>query len=123
VFEASMPDLNYNNPEVTQQMEDVSRFWLQEVGVDGFRLDAAKHLIENKRLEENTQATHDWFKQYRSFYKTFNPDAVTIGELFGNTLSVINGYTEGDQFDLAFNFEMAAVFIQSARMNSALPAQ
>ena len=41
-----MPDLNYANPEVTAQMENVVRFWLEDVGVDGFRVDAAKHLFE-----------------------------------------------------------------------------
>jgi alpha-amylase len=117
-----MPDLNYNNPEVTKQMEDVSRFWLQEVGVDGFRLDAAKHLIENKRLQENTAATHEWFKHFRTAYKTINPDAITIGELFGNNISTIDNYTQGDQFDLAFNFELASAYLLSAKIESALPA-
>jgi glycosidase len=122
IFEAFMPDLNYDNPAVTAEMEKVTNFWLSEVGVDGFRLDAAKHLIENKRIQENTPATHAWFKGYRSFYKEINPDAITIGELFGNNLSVVDSYTNGDQFDLAFNFDLASALIQSAKSGSALPA-
>jgi alpha-amylase len=122
IFESGMPDLNYTNPEVTNQMEEVTRFWLEDVGVDGFRLDAAKHLIEKKRVQENTTATHDWFQQYRGFYKKINPNAITIGELFGNNLAVVDSYTNGDQFDLAFNFELASAFVQSAKSGSALPA-
>jgi len=117
-----MPDLNYTNPKVTAEMEKVTRFWLDEIGVDGFRLDAAKHLIENKRIQENSQATHEWFKSYRKIYKESNPDAITIGELFGNNLAVVDSYTNGDQFDLAFNFELASSFVQSAKSGSALPA-
>jgi alpha-amylase len=122
IFETFMPDLNYNNPNVTSQMEDVTRFWLKDVGVDGFRLDAAKHLIENKRLQENTSETHDWFIQYHLVYKGFNPNAITIGELFGNNLASVDTYTQGDQFDLAFNFELASAFLQSAKSGSSLPA-
>lgn len=122
IFEAFMPDLNYTNPEVTAEMEKVTRFWFDEIGVDGFRLDAAKHLIENKRIQENSQATHEWFKGYRKIYKESNPDAITIGELFGNNLAVVDSYTSGDQFDLAFNFELASAFVQSAKSGSALPA-
>ena len=121
IFEAFMPDLNYTNPEVTAEMEKVTRFWLDEIGVDGFRLDAAKHLIEYKRLQENSQATHEWFKGYRKIYKESKPDAITIGELFGNNLAVVDSYTNGDQFDLAFNFELASSFVQSAKSGSALP--
>lgn len=122
IFEAFMPDLNYNNPEVTTEMENVAKFWLEDVGVDGFRLDAAKHLIENKRMQENTSATHDWFQEYRNFYKKINPNAITIGELFGNNLASVDSYTDGDQFDLAFNFELASAMVQSAKSGSALPA-
>ncbi|MES2484846.1 MAG: alpha-amylase family glycosyl hydrolase, partial [Bacteroidota bacterium] len=39
-FYSGMPDLNFNNPEVHQAFEDVSEFWLTDMHVDGFRLDA-----------------------------------------------------------------------------------
>ena len=32
LFWEGMPDLNYDNPEVTQEMENVARFWLEEMG-------------------------------------------------------------------------------------------
>jgi glycosidase len=103
-------------------MEKVADYWLSEVGVDGFRLDAAKHLIENNHLQENTHATHAWFKEYRKAYKRTDPNAITIGELFGNNLTVVNSYTKGDEVDLAFNFDLATAFMQSAGLGSAIPA-
>ena len=35
-----MPDLNFDNPRVREELKEIGQFWLQEVGVDGFRLDA-----------------------------------------------------------------------------------
>ena len=54
-----MPDLNYLNPDVTTDILKVTDYWLNEIGVDGFRVDAAKHLIEDGDIRENTPATHD----------------------------------------------------------------
>ncbi|MBZ0290798.1 MAG: alpha-amylase, partial [Anaerolineae bacterium] len=38
IFQGGMPDLNYLNPDVTQAMYGVADFWLNDMGVDGFRL-------------------------------------------------------------------------------------
>ncbi|MCI0394326.1 MAG: alpha-amylase [Chloroflexi bacterium] len=113
VFWDGMPDLNYANPEVTTQMQDVSRFWLEEMGVDGFRLDAIKHLVEDGAVQENTPATHAWFEGYYDFYKSVNPDAFTVGEAWSSTAEVVK-YV-GDEVDLAFEFDLAGAILDSAR--------
>ncbi len=115
IFEAFMPDLNYKNPAVTEEMKKVASFWLTDVDVDGFRLDAAKHLIEDGAKQENTEATHLWYQN--EFYpatKAVNPEAMTVGELFGDGLNTIAQYIKNDQFDLAFNFQLANSFLDSA---------
>lgn len=48
------PDLNYRNPKVQEAMEDVLRFWL-DLGVDGFRVDAAVFLVEDDKLRNETR--------------------------------------------------------------------
>ena len=58
-FWEGMPDLNVANPAVTAALDEVARFWLEEMGVDGFRLDAARHLIEDGAQLDNTPATFD----------------------------------------------------------------
>lgn len=105
-FGASFPDLNYNNPKVVAEMKKVARFWLQEVGVDGFRLDAAKHLFEEGTETENTPQTHAWFKQFRPYYKALNPKAMLVGEIADNSENV-SSYLNGDELDLAFDFDLA----------------
>lgn len=112
-FSPLMPDLNYLNPDVTAQMEKVTRFWLENIGVDGFRVDAAKHLIEDGKVLDNTQATHDWFKGFYTFYKGINPNAFVVGEVSGSDARITETYNK-DQMDMIFNFEIASGFVNSA---------
>ncbi len=111
-FWGGMPDLNYTNPAVTDAVLNVTDFWLNEIGVDGFRIDAVKHLIEENGKLENTPATHTWLKDFYTAYKTQNPQAYTVGEVFGAGSSVVNLYT-GDELDHIFNFEMSSGFVNS----------
>ncbi|MFN8411824.1 MAG: alpha-amylase family glycosyl hydrolase [Anaerolineales bacterium] len=120
IFEAFMPDLNYKNPAVTAEMNKIVAFWLKEVGVDGFRLDAAKHLIEEGTVQQNTNSTHLWYQnEFYPAYKSINPNAMTVGEVFGDGLNTIAGYIKNDQFDLAFNFQLANDFLKSANTGKA----
>lgn len=105
-FWSGMPDLNYTNPAVTEAMLKINDYWLNEIGVDGFRIDAVKHLIEQDGKLENTPLTHEWLKEYYETYKIANPDAYTIGEVYGAGSSVVKQYT-GTELDHIFNFEMA----------------
>ena len=74
-----MPDLNYENPAVTEEMHKVARFWLEEMGADGFRLDAVKYLYEDGNRIEHTPATHEWLKDFHTFYKGIDPAGVHRG--------------------------------------------
>ena len=107
-----MPDLNFLNPDVTTDILKVTDYWLNEIGVDGFRVDAAKHLIEDGVIRENTPATHDWYKGFYIAYKEQDPEAYAIGEVFGAGASLVKSYT-GDQLDQVFNFEMSTGFVNS----------
>jgi glycosidase len=57
------PDLNWRNPEVRAAMLDVLSFWLAR-GLDGFRVDAIRHLLEDARLRDNP-VNPEWFKDLR----------------------------------------------------------
>jgi glycosidase len=112
-----MPDFNYSNPAVTDQMEKVVSFWLKDVGVDGFRIDAAKHLFEKGTQLENVPETHTWFKEFYPFYKAVNEDAYTVGEVAQSSARQTVEYAD-EQMDMIFNFEMANGFMNSARGES-----
>ena len=111
-FSAGMPDLNYTNPDVTAEINNIVRFWLEEVGVDGFRLDASKHLVEEGKIQANSNSTHEWYKNFRPFYKAINPEAVIVGEVWDETATMAK-YLQGDEMDLSFEFYLAALTIQA----------
>ncbi|BCB76634.1 alpha-amylase family glycosyl hydrolase [Phytohabitans flavus] len=54
-FLPEIPDLNWRNPAVETAMLDVLRFWMDR-GVDGFRIDAAEHLLKDPLLRDNPPA-------------------------------------------------------------------
>jgi alpha-amylase len=114
IFNAGMPDLNYKDPALTAEMENVVKFWLNDVGIDGFRLDAVNYLVEEGQKQVNTQSTHNWLKGFYLAYKADKPDAFTVGEVFGAGASIAKTYT-GNQLDEIFSFEMASGFVNSAR--------
>jgi alpha-amylase len=111
-FWDQMPDLNYSNPQVTEAMQAVTRFWLEDMGVDGFRLDAIKHLDEDGPIHENTPGTHAWLQGFHTFYKGINPQALAVGEVWSRS-AVVAQYI-GDEVDLAFEFDTANAILQSA---------
>ena len=53
-FGPHMPDFNFNNPAVLNYHFSSLRFWLNR-GLDGYRLDAVPHLIENNAVDWNDQ--------------------------------------------------------------------
>lgn len=112
VFWSGMPDLNYENPEVTDAMFEATQFWLEEMNVDGFRLDAIKHMIEEGEGQQNTGSTHEWLQGFYDFYKEVEPDALTVGEAWTSTNQVLD-YT-GDEVDIAFQFDLALDIINTA---------
>ena len=111
VFWDGMPDLNLQNPDVTAELDNIARFWLAEMGVDGFRMDAIKHFVEKGPLQENTNETHAWLEAFHAFYKSVNPDAIAVGEAWTSTQQVVD-YT-GDEVDIAFQFDLAETVFNS----------
>jgi len=113
LFWSEMPDLNYRNPAVSVQMFDVVRFWLDEVGVDGFRLDAIRHLIENGEQQENTVATHFWLKGLSAVAKGWNHDALLMGEVWDSPAAIVS-YLD-HEMDLCFEFSLAGAILSGVR--------
>jgi len=113
----ALPDLNLCNPKVTEEIQKIIRFWMIDIGVDGFRMDGIRHFIEDGKSQVNTIETHQWLKDFHTFYKSLNPAAVTVGEVWDSS-SVVEKYVQGDEMDLAFNFDLEQAFVQSAAERS-----
>lgn len=96
IFWSGMPDLNYDNKEVREEMKKVAKFWL-DMGIDGFRLDAVKWVYTDN-LDKNIE----WWKEFTSFVKSVNKNVVTIGEVWDSNPDVIAPYMAA--LDSCFNF-------------------
>jgi len=103
-FGGYMPDLNWSNPEVVQEMVDVGLFWLEK-GVDGFRLDAAMHLFGMGELPSGSPMLSETLFQleYWSFkLKEQFPNTYIIGEVFDTSSVYQEFYTA---IDSVFHFD------------------
>jgi alpha-amylase len=120
VFWEGMPDLNLRNPETTAELEDAARFWLDEVGVDGFRLDAAKHLIEDgKDAQTNTPETKAWLAGFKDSVDAVDPDALLVGEVW-DPPAIAAPYVP-DSLDMTFDFGLATAIRLAIQNGRAAP--
>lgn len=106
LFWGGMPDLNYNHQAVKDEIFNVTNFWLDK-GVDGFRLDAIKYLIEDGTTLENTPGTFSLLEELNDLYKANNSTAFAIGEVWSNTASIIP-YVQNERLDVCFDFDLAS---------------
>ena len=117
VFRDQMPDLNYDNPAVREEMKKVTSFWLKDVGVDGFRLDAVRYVVEDDQLADS-KANHAFLEEWGQYYRSINPQAFSVGEAWTSNQNV-KKYTETDrELDSAFNFDLAQVMLKSKEDNA-----
>lgn len=87
-FTEMMPKLNTENPEVKDYLLRVARYWIEEVGIDGWRLDVAN------------EVDHAFWREFRSTVKAANPEAYILGEMFHDGMM----WLQGDQFDAVMNY-------------------
>ena len=116
-FGADLPDLNLRNPAVVAEVTKDAELWLDDVGVDGFRLDAAKHLIEDGSTTENTPGTHAWWRTFRTAVETRKPGALLLGEVY-DTPQISSSYVPAD-LDLTFDFGAASAMVGAAQSGDA----
>ena len=117
-FWEGMPDLNLANPAVTAELDDIARFWLEDMGVAGFRLDAARHLLEDGSTLENTPATFAWLEGFRARLKAVDPVALVLGEVWDAT-SIASRYVRDGALDLTFDFGLAGQMLAAVRNGDA----
>jgi len=120
-FYSSQPDLNYDNPQVRQEMINVMKFWL-DLGVDGFRADAVPYLFEREGTNcENLPETHAYLKELRSFIDQHYPDRILLCEANQWPQDVRRYLGDGDEFNMAFHFPLMPRIFMGIRQGNATP--
>lgn len=93
----SMPDLNYDNQAVRNEMLNVAKYWL-DLGIDGFRFDAVKYIY----FEDHTRSPQ-FYKWYTDELRKIDPDIYLIGECWDSETNMLKYYNSMN----CFNFSLA----------------
>jgi maltose alpha-D-glucosyltransferase/alpha-amylase len=105
-FFSHQPDLNFDNPQVREEVLDVLRFWL-DMGVDGFRLDAIPYLIERDGTSnENLRETHEVIKELRAGLDALYDDRMFLAEANMWPEDVRYYFGDGDECHMAYHFPL-----------------
>ena len=103
-FYAHQADLNIANPAVRDEIRKVMGFWL-ELGVSGFRVDAAPFLIELKGLEGvEVSEPYEYLKEFRDYLSWQRGDAIMLAEANVSTDEAAAYFGGGDKLQMLFDF-------------------
>lgn len=111
-FGGSMPDLNYDSPKLREEVFKIGRFWAADVKVDGFRLDAARHIFPDERPQDN----HRWWEYFLQEMRKVNKDFYLVGEVWAPA-EVVGPYLKG--IPALFNFDMGAAITKAVNTERA----
>ena len=121
-FYSHMPDLNIASPRVRDEISKIVGYWL-ELGMSGFRVDAAPFVIELAGTEaERGQDPHDFLVDLRAFLNRRRGDAVLLAEanLPPEDQRRFFGDEGGDEMHMLFNFVLNQhVFLALVRQDPA----
>lgn len=104
-FYEHQADLNIANPDLREEFFRIMGFWL-ELGISGFRVDAAPFLIELKGVEEQADVAdpYQYLKEMRDFLSWRRGDAIILAEANVAMKNVPNYFGSGDKLQMLFNF-------------------
>lgn len=120
LFDSSQPDLDWTNPAVHADFEQILRFWLGR-GVDGFRVDVAHGLAKADGLPDRSAdlsaetaqriapywgqpAVHQIYRQWHRLLESYDGDRVLCAEAWAPTLRETALWVRPDEMHQAFNF-------------------
>ncbi|WP_433631340.1 alpha-amylase family protein [Halomicrococcus sp. NG-SE-24] len=115
------PDLNVANPAVREEVKKIIGFWL-ELGVDGFRIDAAGLLTQTKGLAEGPlDDPHGFLREMREFVSRRRSDAVLLAEADRPPAELGEYFGDGDEMHLLLNFQLNARLVLALARGESAP--
>ena len=116
LFYSGMPDLDLTNPAVEAKMIDAMRFWL-DLGVDGFRVDAVRYLVETEDgVVADTAETHALLRRIRAALQRHHPDVLLVGEAWTSLEGAATYHgAQSDEVHLTFGFELAGAILTAVK--------
>lgn len=111
-FWSEMPELNFENKEVRDEIKKIAAYWL-DLGVDGFRIDAAKHIYDINEYPKGTNVLGknlDWFLEFNQFIKEKKQDSFLVLENW-DSYNSIGSYLKSS--DSTFNFDLSTAILSA----------
>lgn len=132
LFDVTQADLNWENPEVREELKNVLRFWKGK-GVKGFRFDVVNLISKPAEFIDDTQGDGRRFytdgRHVHEFLKELVRDSgidgmITVGEMSSTTLDNCIRYSNPDEHELSmvFNFHHLKVDYKGGDKWSLMPA-
>jgi maltose alpha-D-glucosyltransferase / alpha-amylase len=120
-FFSHQPDLNYDNPEVLEEVLQVMRHWL-DMGVDALRIDAIPYLVERDGTScENLPETHAVIKAIRTAIDDGYAGRMVLAEANQWPTDVRPYFGDGDECHMAFHFPLMPRIYMALRQEDRLP--
>ena len=89
----NMPKLNTGNKEVIDYFCKVGQYWINEFGIDGWRLDVANEI------------NRDFWREFRKAIKAVNNEAILLAEIWEDS----EIWLQGDMFDSSMNYRFRKI--------------
>ncbi|MFT4086250.1 MAG: glycoside hydrolase family 13 protein [Gordonia sp. (in: high G+C Gram-positive bacteria)] len=135
LFAPEQPDLNWDNPEVFDDLERTLRFWLDR-GVDGFRIDVAHGMAKPAGLPDlenpstilqhadddprfNNEGVHEIHRRIRAVLDEY-PGAANVGEVWVDSPETFAKYIRPDELHLGFNFTLLKTPFEADALRAAI---
>ncbi len=96
-FDGGMPELNYDNPKVKDEMLKVAKYYL-DLGVDGFRFDAIKYVYYG-----DTDKSADFWEWYMDELRAYSPEIYCVGECWSAESEILEYYDALNCFNFAMS--------------------
>ena len=119
LFSEKQPDLNWENPELRQEIYGMMNRWLDR-GVDGFRMDVISLLAKHPQLPDGTGSGYMFSPEYFAFQPRLHDylremrracfdgrDCMCVGETsFVTTQNAGSVVDDGRELDMLFQFDV-----------------
>ena len=115
LFHVKQPDLNWDNPEVREEVKKIVRFWMNK-GVKGFRFDVV-NLISKDKYEDDYEGDgrrfytdgpniHKYLKELNEGSFGQDAEVITVGEMSSTSMENCFGYAgaESNELSMVFSF-------------------
>ncbi len=120
-FFSHQPDLNFDNPQVLEEVLKAMRFWL-DMGVDAMRMDAIPYLVERDHTScENLPETHVAIKKIRAAIDADYENRLVLAEANQWPADVRPYFGDGDECHMAFHFPLMPRIYMALRQEDRLP--